>query len=164
MDWQAAAALYIGAMVSGLLPLVNAELLVMGVAATATGYALPLITAASTAGQMTSKLLLFSIARWAPQRLPVRARTTLERGSAALQRRGGAGGALIFVSAITGLPPFYAMSLAAGALRVPVLTFLAAGLAGRAIHFAGIAWFAGGLANTLTFCARALLPGGGATC
>ena len=43
---------------------------------------------------------------------------------------------LIGVSALTGLPPFYLVSIAAPALGVRFGTFLAMGLAGRLLRFA----------------------------
>ena len=46
---------------------------------------------------------------------------------------------LIFVSALTGLPPFYAVSIAAGGLRLSLRRFLAAGFVGRAIRFGALA-------------------------
>ena len=42
---------------------------------------------------------------------------------------------LIGISAFTGLPPFYLVSVAAPALGVPFRTFLAVGLAGRLLRF-----------------------------
>ena len=41
-------------------------------------------------------------------------------------------------SAVTGLPPFYAISVAAGVLRLRFVLFFALGLAGRTLRFAAV--------------------------
>ena len=119
-----------GAVVSSLVPIVNAELLLMGLAL-ASPAAAPLLVVVMAAGQMVGKSVLFlgggrltratlgdRLARW---RLDGRTRR--------------AGAPLIGISALTGLPPFYLVSVAAPALGVPFRTFLALGLAGRLLRF-----------------------------
>lgn len=140
--WEIISALLVGCVVSGVVPLVNAELLVVAAAVAVPPAALPLVVAASTVGQMVSKTLLFGLARWAPRRLPDRATVRLERAVEAVRERGGAAGSLLFVSAFVGLPPFYGLSLAAGVLGMPLALFLATGAAGRALRFATLAWAA----------------------
>ncbi|MEK9500526.1 hypothetical protein [Gaopeijia maritima] len=140
--WEIIGALLVGCVVSGVVPLVNAELLVVAAAVAVPPAALPLVVAASTVGQMISKTLLFSLARWAPTRLPDRATARLDRAVEAVRDRGGAAGSLMFVSALVGLPPFYGLSLAAGVLGMPLALFLATGTAGRAVRFAALAWAA----------------------
>jgi membrane protein YqaA with SNARE-associated domain len=88
---------------------------------------------------MSTKTLLYGVARWAPGRLPPRARAVLERASAALAARGGAGRSLVFASAAIGVPPFYGVSLAAGALKMRLQDFLVSGTAGRIIRFGALA-------------------------
>lgn len=140
--WEILGGLLIGTVVSGVVPVVNAELLVAGAAIAAPAVGVPLVAAVSTLGQMTSKTLLFALARWAPGRLPEKARTTLERASRALERRGGAAGSMVFTSAAVGLPPFYGVSLAAGALGMRPRTFVVSGAIGRLLRFAALAWAA----------------------
>jgi membrane protein YqaA with SNARE-associated domain len=119
-----------GALVSSLLPFVNAELLLIGMAL-ATPAAAPLLVVVVAAGQMVGKSVLFltggrvarsalagRLARW---RLDGRTRQ--------------AGGPLIGMSAFLGLPPFYLVSVAAPALGVRFRTFLVMGLAGRLLRF-----------------------------
>jgi membrane protein YqaA with SNARE-associated domain len=48
---------------------------------------------------------------------------------------------LIFVSAAVGFPPFFAMAMVAGTLRMNVVTFFIAGLIGRTLFF--WAWLLG---------------------
>lgn len=138
--WEVLGGLLIGCAVSGLLPVVNAELLVVGAAVAAPAIGVPALAAASAAGQMMTKTFLFGVARWAPSRLPSRARRVLGRASAAVNRRGGAAGSLVFTSAAVGLPPFYGVSLAAGALGMRLRSFLWTGATGRLLRFGVLAW------------------------
>lgn len=132
--------LLVASVVSGVVPLVNAELLVVGVAATMPIVGVPLIAAVSATGQMLSKTALFALARWAPARLPDRGRAALERAAGPLQERGGALWSLVFASAATGVPPFYGTSLASGAVGMRLSPFITAGSLGRFLRFGALAW------------------------
>jgi membrane protein YqaA with SNARE-associated domain len=68
--------------------------------------------------------------RWRPQ---------LHRFQETLQRRPMWMVGALLVSALTGLPPFGAMSLLAGLVRVRLGTFLVIGLVGRFVRFAAVA-------------------------
>ena len=138
--WEVLAGLLIGTAISGILPLVNAELLVVAAAAAVPGLALPLVTVVSTVGQMSSKTLLYGLARWAPQKLPAKAQSRLDRVSATVSERGGAATSVVFASAALGVPPFYGVSLACGALGMRLMPFIVSGMAGRAVRFGLLAW------------------------
>jgi len=140
--WEILGGLLVGTVVSGVVPIVNAELLVAGAAVAAPGVGVVLLAMVSAVGQMISKTLLFSVARWAPARLPVKAREQLERASRAVERRGGAASSMVFTSAAVGLPPFYGISLAAGALGMRLRTFVVSGGIGRLLRFGALAWAA----------------------
>ena len=122
-----------GAVVSSLIPLVNAELLLIGLAVASPASA-PLLVVVMAAGQMVGKSVLFlgggrltrsklesRLARWRLDGRTRRARAPL-----------------IGISAFTGLPPFYLVSIAAPALGVSFRTFLAVGLAGRLLRFGAL--------------------------
>jgi membrane protein YqaA with SNARE-associated domain len=134
--------LLVGTAVSGVVPVINAELLVAGVVVAAPQVGLPAIALVSAAGQMFTKTALFLLAKWTPHRLRGKARLAVDRASAAVSARGGAVGTLVFTSALTGLPPFFGVSVAAGALGMRVRSFLASGGLGRIVRFAVIAWAA----------------------
>jgi membrane protein YqaA with SNARE-associated domain len=140
--WEILAGLLVGTAVSGILPLVNAELLVVGAAVAAPEIGVPLVVVVSTAGQMSTKALLYGVARSAPGRLPPKARAVLDKASGALAARGGAASSLVFTSAAVGVPPFYGVSLAAGALGMRPRSFLVSGAVGRVVRFGVIAWAA----------------------
>lgn len=143
MDWTAVGALFVGTAVSGVVPLVNAELLVVGAAVLAPAAALPLLAAVSAAGQMTTKIVLYGVARRAPSSLPVRARAALERGAERVRGHEGATRSTVLASAILGVPPFYGVSLACGALRIRFASFAVPGFLGRCVRFGALAWLAG---------------------
>lgn len=132
--------LLVGTAISGLIPVVNAEILVLAAAAAVPAVGVPLVALVSTVGQMTSKTSLFVLARWAPHRLKGKSRAVLDRAKEALERRGGAASSLVFASAATGFPPFYGMSLATGALGMGLARFVLTGGAGRLVRFGVLAW------------------------
>lgn len=134
--------LFLACVVSGIVPVVNAELLVAGAVVAAPELGLPLVAAVSAGGQMVTKTLLFLLARLAPDRLPDRARPVLARATDAVQARGGAAGSLVLVSASVGVPPFYGVSLAGGALGMRLRAFLFYGTVGRFVRFGVLAWAA----------------------
>lgn len=140
--WEVMTGLLVGSLVGGLVPVVNAEAIVVVTTLATSAAAIPLIAVIATTGQMIAKLGLFMTARWAPSRLPPRAHAALERGREVIGRYPRAVHAIVFVSAVVGLPPFYAVSLAAGALGTAVLPFLILGTAGRALRFTFVAWAA----------------------
>ena len=116
--------LLIATAISGVVPVLNAELLVLAAAAATPLAGLPLVVAVATGGQMFAKTILFALARWLPRKLPKRARAALDRASerVRLHRRGPA--SLVFASAVSGIPPFYGVSLACGALGLRLRTFV----------------------------------------
>jgi membrane protein YqaA with SNARE-associated domain len=147
--WEILGGLLVGTAVSGIVPLVNAELLVVGAAVAAPGLGIVILAAVSTVGQMLSKTLLFAVARWAPRHLPAKARNTLQRACDAVSERGGAVHSLVFTSAAVGLPPFYGVSLAAGALGMRTRSFVFSGGAGRFLRFGALVWVARHLGSGL---------------
>lgn len=134
--------LMVGSLVGGVIPVVNAEVMVVVATLAATSAGAPAVVAVATIGQMIAKTGLFLTARWAPARLPRRARVALDRGAAAIEGREGAVNSLMLVSAVVGLPPFMGVSVAAGALRVSWQSFVVIGSIGRALRFSGVAWAA----------------------
>ena len=122
-----------GAVASSLLPFVNAELLLLGLVLAAPGAA-PLLAVVVAVGQMAGKSALFLGSR------------RLSHGAIAARlarwglsgRQNVKGGPLVGLSALTGLPPFYLLSIAAPALGVRFRTFLVMGLAGRVLRFGAL--------------------------
>jgi membrane protein YqaA with SNARE-associated domain len=130
--------LYLGtflfSLVSGLIPVVNIEIYLLAVATYTRGAALPIIVLA-TAGQSLAKYILYLAGRGLV-RLPAEwMRKRLERARHALDNHPKGAESVVLFSAITGVPPIYGTSLAAGALRMPALRFLVPTTIGRFIRF-----------------------------
>jgi len=95
-----------------------------------------------TIGQMIGKVLIYLAGRGAI-RMPLR-ESYKERLAAARERleRSRLGTVpFLFVSASTGWPPFYVVSILAGVLRLGFWGFFVPGLLGRFVRFAVIAAF-----------------------
>ena len=130
---------FAGCCAGGVIPVINAELIVLGAAAAAPASALVPLVLLAAGGQMLGKTALFYAGRGA-LRLPGGGSRTAERVAAWSARWRSAGAPLVFTSAAAGLPPFYPISIACGAAGMGYGVFLAAGFAGRCIRFGAIAF------------------------
>ncbi len=125
---------------SSLIPIVNAEVILVGLVLASPPAAL-LLAFGMACGQMVGKTALFlgserltraalaaRLATWRLDRCPKRAR-----------------GLLVLLSATVGVPPLYLVSVAAPVLGVRLPSFVVFGLTGRLVRFAAIASVAGAL-------------------
>lgn len=130
---------FLVAAVSSVIPLVAIEVFLVGVAvAIAPAVApLPALVALAAAGQLAGKLPIYYAARGLAglAACSPRHRARLERVRAWADRRRSRP-LILASSAVLGLPPFSLAATAAGALAVPLRTFCAVVLAGRALRFA----------------------------
>ena len=129
------------AIASALFPWVNAELLLLAVAApmqsTADVFA---VVIAVTAGQVSGKSALFWIARGAARERPNgRLASAIGRWRDACEQRRRSAQTMMTLSAIFGVPPFYVTTVAAGAMKVGFGRFLVAAIVGRFVHFGAVA-------------------------
>lgn len=126
---------------SGLIPLVNGEVYLIAAILVAGDPPIALVLALLVAvGQMIAKIGLYYTARGAA-RLGRKARlgAKLDQAQALAERWRGKPLTVLFVSAVTGLPPFYLVSLLAGVLEIRFGTFVALGLVGRVLRFVALA-------------------------
>ena len=133
---------------SAVLPWLNAEVLLLGAVPLA-GHmggllagrlvAPGALVVAMTAGQMTGKCAIYWLARRGRSPQHPRLAGFLARWRDRIERRPYATTALVFVSAVVGFPPFFLVSIAAGAGRMAFAGFVTAGTIGRLIHFGAIA-------------------------
>jgi membrane protein YqaA with SNARE-associated domain len=128
---------------SGVVPLMNSELFLLYLGSTANHSQLPALIVLATLGQMSAKVLLY-FGGCGVLRLPSgRGREKVE----ALRLRVSAGrraaGGVTFVSALTGLPSFYAISVIAGALGWPFSRFVLWGIVGRLLRFSALVFLPG---------------------
>lgn len=131
-------------MVSALLPFVNAEAYLVAVAAVTHPPNVWLLAAVAAVGQMLGKLVYYGAGRGGrrlPQLLqreqaPGRWATRLRHWQDRAARHPVYAVALMLVSAFIGLPPFAAVSVLVGVIRLPVWAFVLTGTVGRYARFA----------------------------
>jgi membrane protein YqaA with SNARE-associated domain len=120
--------------VSGVLPFViNTELCLVGVAALSRAPA-PAVVGCAVGGQMLAKYLLYLTGKGALNLRFVR-RERRDTAARTFERHRHHSLALVGFSAVTGLPPFYGISLLAGAVGLPLTSFLVVGTIGRIVRF-----------------------------
>jgi membrane protein YqaA with SNARE-associated domain len=131
--------------VSAFVPVVSIELALVGAAATgSSGKLLAAQVLAAAAGQMVGKSCFFlggrtAFVAWAKRKPHQSPRGKRLGGLVARAARQRAAAAMtVFVSAVTGLPPFAVVSALAGAWRLRLSSFVVLGLAGRSTRFAGV--------------------------
>ncbi|MGD8279185.1 MAG: hypothetical protein PVH00_14200 [Gemmatimonadota bacterium] len=126
---------FFGCAVGSVIPLINTEVLVIGIAAATPTYLnWPLILMA-TVGTMVGKMVLYLAGRGA-LKLRIRGRPKVDAFLDDIQRRQGLTGSVLFLSATVGLPPFYIVTVASGAARLAVSRFLVLGFTGRFLRYA----------------------------
>jgi membrane protein YqaA with SNARE-associated domain len=142
------------AVVSALVPLVNIEA-VLGVrGSVADVQSIWLLGFAAALGQMLGKLVWYYLGAsslswgWVRRRMEApKAAERLERWRRRTHERPVVAGALVFVSAVTGFPPFAILAVLAGQLRMQLGLFFGLGLLGRWLRFAavlgGAEWLSG---------------------
>jgi membrane protein YqaA with SNARE-associated domain len=126
---------------SALLPILNAEIFVAGVAQK---YPIVLVALIAAAGQMVGKTLWYYAGAHA-ERLPYihnkmqrpKFAESLEKWREQTEGRVGYTGLILFASASAGFPPYAVIAALAGVLRVNFTLFLATGFVGRFLRF----WF-----------------------
>lgn len=127
--------------VSGFIPAVSAEIFLLIVMAAVPQASPVLVGLTAACGQMVAKSLIYATGRGLV-RMPLRNLGNRLRKvhDQMLHHKAGVF-ALMFVSALTGIPPYYVVSFAAGVLETPFPPFFAAGFAGRMIRFTLFAAF-----------------------
>ena len=138
---------------SALVPLVNIEAY-LGVRASVSAVdSTWLLGFTAALGQMAGKVVWYYLGasslswRWVRRRVETpRARIRLQLWRSRIHRRPIVTGALVFVSAFTGLPPFAILAVVAGQLRMSLTAFFLLGLLGRWLRFSavlgGVEWLA----------------------
>jgi len=122
-------------LVSGFVPFVNAEVYLVGVTALVGGLALVQVVLLTTLGQMLAKSVMYLAGRGVLRLAPARYQSRLGAAHRRLERWKYPVSLFLFLSASVSLPPFYVVSILAGALRVPFPSFFVLGLAGRCARF-----------------------------
>ena len=124
--------------VSGLVPFVNAEAYLLGAAALApTRFALPIVIA-GTLGQMVAKVAMYGAGRGTLMLPGGRIQRWVEQARARYGSYQRLGPGVILLSAASGFPPLYLVSIACGILRTSLPQFVVLGTVGRFIRFGAV--------------------------
>lgn len=127
---------------SAIIPVFNMEAYIVLAFARTHGHSELELAAIGSLGQNIGKLVWFYAARgaldvpWLQKKLedPKR-QASYEKWRAQIEGRPMFSGVLTFVSAAIGFPPFFAMAMVAGSLRMNAAVFFVAGLLGRTLFF-----------------------------
>jgi membrane protein YqaA with SNARE-associated domain len=126
---------FVVCMIAGFTPLVNAEIFLLALAAGIAPACGPAIVVAAAAGQMTAKLCWYGAGSGLVTLGPGRMRARVEHARAVAAAHPRLATPVVLVSAVTGIPPFFVVSVATGAVHFGPGRFLALGLAGRIVRF-----------------------------
>jgi len=134
--------------VSAVIPIFNMEAYISVMYANTEEHSALLIAFIGSLGQNIGKLVWYYASLgaldipWLKRRMSTPKRqASFERWRDYVQGRPVMSGLLTFVSAAVGFPPFFAMAMVAGTLRMNVVVFFVAGLIGRTLFF--WAWLLG---------------------
>jgi membrane protein YqaA with SNARE-associated domain len=122
---------------SGFIPVLNAEVFLVGVASIAPRESLAAVAALAAVGQMVAKAGMYLGGRGVVALPKGKRHEDLARWQARVERWRSKD-LLILVSASVGLPPLFVMSVLAGTLKFPFVRFLVAGFLGRLVRFGAI--------------------------
>lgn len=125
---------FVGCVVGSVVPIIHTELLIFGISALAPGAQGLLLVLVATAGTMVGKTILY-YAGQGLVRLPLRRRERIDRYLEEARERQGIASGVLFAAAAVGFPPFYVVTVAAGAIRISLLRFIVIGFLGRLIRF-----------------------------
>lgn len=125
------------AFIAGLVPLVNAEVFLVGLVRLAVDHSsqLPVLAIAAATGQMVAKLGLYHAGRGMLELPRGRTQAKILAARARLEQWRARPYLVYSVSSVFGLPPFYLTVLAAGAMAIRLQAFLMIGFAGRLVRF-----------------------------
>jgi membrane protein YqaA with SNARE-associated domain len=119
---------------AGALPSGTAEVVMIGAALGVSDAGVPIAILACALSQMVTKSAIYGLARWAPSRLPTRARAMLDRAEHLRGRPRLMFGAVLTGSLVS-VPPFYLVTVACGVFRIPFWLFATAGLSGTLVRY-----------------------------
>lgn len=128
---------FLGCVVGSFVPIINTELLILGIAALAPGAAGWLLVLVATVGTMTGKTVLY-YGGIGILKLPIRRSARIERLLAEAHERQNIASGVLLASALIGLPPLYIVTVVAGMIRLNMARFWLFGFVGRFLRFAAV--------------------------
>lgn len=122
-------------LLSGIVPTGTAEAAAVAIGLMASPRLAAAMWVAFTVGHVVAKLPWYGLGLHGDRVAGARAARWVVKARTLLGRRPQYGPALLFVSALTSIPPFHVAAIAAGLLRIAPTPFIALCLAGRLIRF-----------------------------
>jgi membrane protein YqaA with SNARE-associated domain len=125
---------------SALMPWLNGEVLFLSLSAFASSsFHVAILVLLASAGQMTGKCVLYWAGRGTIPIKKGRVGKSLNSWRERFERSPSKSMGLVFISAVSGIPPFYVITLLSGAFRLRFGRFIAVGICGRLLHFGVLA-------------------------
>ncbi len=124
---------FIYCFVSALVPFVNAEAYLLLISVMNINHFAIIFPAAL--GQMLGKTVMYYLGRMAGNLVPEKYNVPIEKARTKLKTWKYGIPAFVFISASTGFPPFYAVSILCGTLRSSFIGFFSSGIVGRLVRF-----------------------------
>jgi membrane protein YqaA with SNARE-associated domain len=134
-DFGLHAGTFIVCLISGFVPVVNAELFLIGTVALVDSVNLWALVLMATLGQMAGKVIMYATGYGLLNLSLHKYQGRIEAWRARFEQSEGKLAAFMFGSAFIGLPPFFLIALLAGTFRMRFWTFFLAGFAGRFARF-----------------------------
>jgi membrane protein YqaA with SNARE-associated domain len=132
---------YVVCLVSGFIPIVNAELFLIWISLMLSRTEYVPILLLATSGQMTAKVLMFLSGKGVIHISKKRYENKIAAIEAKMKKWKNKIDIFIFLSAFTGFPPFYVVAVLSGMTKVNLLRFCIAGFLGRALRFGLVMYF-----------------------
>jgi membrane protein YqaA with SNARE-associated domain len=120
----------------GLVPVLNTEIYLISVSSLAAPVAIWPVILIATSGQLISKTLIYLAGRGVIRFPLKRYEDKMELVKKKFEQWKSAPYLFIFISAFSGIPPFYAVTFFTGLIRMNFITFLISGFIGRFLRFA----------------------------
>jgi len=123
--------------ISGLLPIINSELFLLGLSAwlVESWEQLPAVALAAAIGQMGANCVIYYLGLGLFELPRGRWQDKIDRARIRASRWKGRPYAILAVASSVGLPPLVLVALAGGALRISFRAFALIGLGGRYVRF-----------------------------
>jgi membrane protein YqaA with SNARE-associated domain len=123
--------------ISGLFPIINSELFLLGLSAwlVDSWAQLPFVALAAAIGQMTANCVIYWLGLGLFELPKGRWKDKIERARVRVERWKRRPYAILAVASSVGLPPLVLVALAGGALKISFRAFAIIGLAGRYVRF-----------------------------
>jgi len=132
---------YVLCVISGFVPLVNAELLLLIIASMAVKPMLVLVLCLASLGQMTGNSFLYWGGQGSVKLSHTRYENRLNQVIAKMKAWESRVDVLIVLSALAGIPPFYLIAIASGMFRYKFPRFFLGGLVGRMLRLGAVLFF-----------------------